>query len=65
MCIHETEHYVFHVKQGSPAQRDIEQIACHQEGCFAHVTNCLGLVPKEKIHYFFMILPKIWAGNWK
>lgn len=53
MIAHTTEHYIFHFNEGSQAEQDITSIANYQEACFRHITNCLGIFPNEKIHYYF------------
>lgn len=53
MGTYTSEHYMFHYDTGSQAERDISSIANYQEACFRHITNCLGIFPQEKIHYYF------------
>lgn len=58
MCIYETGHYLFHYREGSYAAGQIASIASGQETCFRHITACLGLVPKDKLHYYFFDTPE-------
>lgn len=48
---HQTEHYVFHYKEQSAAERDILEIASLQEGCFDFISGCLGAGISGRIHY--------------
>lgn len=52
MYCHETEHYVFHCACGSKAEQDILYIASIQEASYKQITTMLGVLMKEKIHYY-------------
>jgi len=51
--IQETEHYIFHYKSGSLAEKEIAQIIDLQENCFREITDTLEFVPKNTIQYWF------------
>ncbi|MBQ7944036.1 MAG: hypothetical protein IJ326_08255 [Lachnospiraceae bacterium] len=48
----ETEHYVFHYKQGSLAEKEIQEVIELQESCFKEITDRLEFVPQKKIIYW-------------
>lgn len=48
----ETEHYIFHYKSGSLAEKEIAQIIDLQETCFREITDTLKFVPQNKIQYW-------------
>lgn len=52
MNCRETEHYIFHYAHGSKAEQDIEHIAAVQEASYKHISTILGVMMKEKIHYY-------------
>ena len=47
----ETEHYIFHYKADSLAEKEIQQVIELQEGCFKEITDKLEFIPKVKIIY--------------
>lgn len=49
----ETEHYVFHYRPGSRAEKDIQFIAELQELSYTKVTEILEVDFDSKIHYYF------------
>ena len=55
---YQTEHYVFHYKEHSAAERDVLEIASLQEGCFAFISGCLGAGINGKIHYHLFDTPE-------
>lgn len=48
----ETEHYIFHYKADSLAEKEIQQVIELQEGCFKEITDKLEFIPKVKIIYW-------------
>lgn len=48
----ETEHYLFHYKADSLAEKELEQIVSEQEACFREITQTLQLFPNRKITYW-------------
>ena len=54
----ESEHYIFHYNAGTAAERDIEEIAVLQEGCFRHICAVLGTTPDFRIQYFLCDSPE-------
>ena len=53
-----TEHYVFHFKKNSLAEKEIDKIAGIQEGCYAFISSCLHADAKDKIHYHLFDTPE-------
>lgn len=52
--IFESEHYIFHIEEGSLADREIEEIKNRQEAAFSKIIETLDLsLPKRKISYYF------------
>ena len=45
----ETEHYIFHYKADSLAEKDIQQVIELQEGCFKEITAKLDFMPEKRI----------------
>ena len=54
----QTEHYVFHYKEQSAADRDILEIASLQEGCFDFISGSLGAGISGRIHYHLFETPE-------
>ena len=52
-----SDHYIFHFLPGSPAERDIREIAQKQERCFKNICKVLAVAYPEKIHYYFADSP--------
>ncbi len=48
----ETEHYIFHYKTGSLAERELAEITSLQESCFKEITDTLKIESHTKIHYY-------------
>lgn len=48
----ETEHYVFHYKAGSLAEKEIQEVIDLQESCFKEITQRLDFMPERKIVYW-------------
>lgn len=48
----ETEHYVFHYKSGSLAEKEIQEVSELQERCFQEITGELGFAPENKVVYW-------------
>lgn len=48
----ETEHYLFHCKAGSLAEKELEQVMAEQEACFREITQTLQLFPRHRIAYW-------------
>ena len=57
-----TEHYVFHYRAGSQAEKDIEKIAQTQESCFEKICSTLEVQYPERIDYYFSDSPKEVGG---
>lgn len=55
---YETEHYIFHYRPGSYAEKDMESIAALQENCYKRITAALGIVPPFRIHYYLFDTPE-------
>ena len=53
-----TEHYVFHYRKNSLAEKEIDKIAAMQEGCYAFISGCLHADAKGKIHYRLFDTPQ-------
>lgn len=53
-----TKHYVFHYEKNSLAEREIDQIADKQEGCYTFISDCLHADAKGKIHYHLFDTPQ-------
>lgn len=56
--IFESEHYLFHFKNNSLAQKDIPNIAINQELCYKKITNLLKIYPEFKINYYLIETPE-------
>ena len=48
----ETEHYIFHYKEGSLAEQEIQEIIKLQEGCFKEITDKLEFMPEKRLIYW-------------
>ena len=48
----ETEHYIFHYKENSLAEKEIQQVIELQEGCFKEITDKLEFMPEKRIIYW-------------
>lgn len=48
----ETEHYIFHYKENSLAEKEIQQVIELQEGCFKEITDKLDFMPEKRIIYW-------------
>ena len=48
----ETEHYIFHYKADSLAEKEIQHIIELQEGCFKEITDKLDFIPEKRIIYW-------------
>jgi hypothetical protein len=48
----ETEHYIFHYKADSLAEKEIQHIIELQEGCFKEITDKLEFIPEKRIIYW-------------
>lgn len=55
---YESEHYIFHFKSGSAAQRDLQLIRDCQEACFKKITDALHVIFPGKIHYWLCNTPE-------
>lgn len=53
----ETEHHVFRFAPGSPAAREIEDIAAEQEGDYARLADLFGFELPQKVEYFLTDSP--------
>lgn len=53
----ETEHYIFHYREDSTAEKDIAQISVYQETCHRHICKVLKVNPAFKIKYFLCETP--------
>ena len=53
-----TAHYVFHYPKNSTAEREIDEIAALQEGCYSFISSRLHTNVKGKIHYHFFDTPE-------
>ena len=53
-----TAHYVFHYSKNSTAEKEIDEIAALQEGCYSFISSCLHTNVKGKIHYHFFDAPE-------
>ena len=53
-----TEHYIFHYRPDSPAERDIKLIADCQEECFKRITDTLKIYPSFLFHYWLCDSPE-------
>ncbi|MBR0507220.1 MAG: hypothetical protein IJJ86_01265 [Clostridia bacterium] len=54
----ETEHYTFRYKPDSYAQKNIRSVAEEQEACFRKITERLGILFRDTIHYFLTETPE-------
>ena len=52
-----TEHYVFHYRKGSLAEKEIQQIAETQENAFSKICSTLKVAYPERINYYFTNSP--------
>ena len=59
---YESEHYVFHFKSGSAAQRDLQLISDCQEACFKKITDALHVIFPAKFIIGFAIRPRKWGA---
>ena len=48
----ETEHYIFHYKEGSLAEQEIQKVIELQESCFKEITDKLEFMPEKRIIYW-------------
>jgi hypothetical protein len=53
-----SEHYEFHYKKDSTAEKEIDKIIKLQEASFDHITKVLGTIPKEKLVYKLLESPE-------
>lgn len=53
-----TEHYAFHYRKGSLAEKEIQTIAQKQENVFSKICNILNVTYLERIDYYFTDSPK-------
>ena len=53
-----TENYIFNYDEGSPAERDIEEIAAYQEACFRYICSVLRTRPGFRIEYYLCESPE-------
>ena len=53
-----TDHYVFHFKEHSMAERDIVSVSSLQEECYSFISCCLGTEANGTIHYHFFDTPE-------
>lgn len=51
-------HYDLHFFPGSLAEKEIESIAEKQEGCWAAITETLGITPPFRIQYYLLDTPE-------
>lgn len=54
----ESEHYIFHFKDNSLAEKDIYEISKKQESCYKEITELLKIYPNFKIHYYLINSPE-------
>jgi len=57
--VFETEHYIFHFKENSLAEKYINYISNTQENCYKKITSLLNIFPNFKIHYYLIDSPII------
>ena len=55
---YESQHYIFHYQQESPAERDLHMICDCQEACFQKITAMLQVEFPMKIHYWLCNTPE-------
>lgn len=53
-----TTHYVFRYPKNSVAEKEINEIAALQEGCYSFISRCLHTDANGKIHYHFFDTPE-------
>ena len=53
-----SSHYVFHCPKNSAAEKEINEIAALQEGCYRFISSCLHTNASGKIHYHFFDTPE-------
>lgn len=53
-CTYSTQHYDFHYRDGSLAQKEIESIAAYQEQCYQAITSALQAKPDFKLQYYLL-----------
>lgn len=53
-----TTHYVFHYPKNSLAEKEMNEIAALQEGCYSFFSSFLQTDAKGKIHYHFFDTPE-------
>ena len=56
--VYQTDHYIFHYKAGSLAEKNLERIAGVQEKAFAKICGALNVTYPEHIHYYFSDSPQ-------
>lgn len=54
---HNSEHYIFHYKPGTLAEKEIKEIAQIQESAFSKICSVLGVHYPERINYYFTDSP--------
>ncbi len=54
----EAEHYVFHYRKNSFAEKNIEDVTNLQENCYDYITSVLRVRMKRKIKYFLCDSPE-------
>lgn len=52
-----SEHYVFHYRKGSLAEKEIDRIAQKQEDSFSKICHILNVSYPDRIHYYFTDSP--------
>ena len=62
----ETEHYIFHYKAGSLAERELDEITTSQESCFMEITATIKIelpvkIPKYERWRQYLAFPD-WCG---
>ena len=55
---YESEHYIFHFNEHSPAERDLLRIVQEQETCFEYICHVLRVKPDFKLHYYLCNTPE-------
>lgn len=58
MKTYASEHYIFHYKAGSAAEKDIALIAKEQEQCFQQICATLQVDYPDQIHYYLLDSPE-------
>ncbi len=58
MKLFESDHYLFHYTEQSPAERDLAQIVREQESCYRYICDVLRVEPDFKLNYFLCETPE-------